>query len=109
MSDRTKLSVGVAGALSICVCIIGATWAVRGYLEDWKGELTDHFAHIESAQSKIVTDLTETKSAISYRVTEAQMVLWASQLDKLNRQVTRKDNEIGLVVPDPSTIMHVAK
>ncbi len=104
ISDRTKIKISIAGVLAICCSIIGATWAARGYLESWKGELTDHFTKIESSQNKMVADVAEAKAALSYKWSANQMTIWAAQLDRANRTVRRGDAEFGLIVPDPSTV-----
>lgn len=104
VSDRTKIKVSIALALSICATIIGATWAARGYLEGWKGDLSDHFQKVESSQAKIASDLALTRASLTFKWSESQMVIWAAALDKSNRSVRRIETETGLQVPDPTSI-----
>lgn len=104
VSDRTKIKVSIALALTICATIVASTWAARGYLESWKGDLADHFQKIEASQSKVAADLAATRSSLSYKWSEGQMVVWAAALDKQNRSVRRTEAETGLQVPDPTSI-----
>ncbi len=104
VSDRTKIKVSIALALSVCVTIVASTWAARGYLEGWKGDLSDHFQKIESSQMKVAADLAATRASLTYKWSESQMVIWAASLDKQNRSVKRGESETGLFVPDPTTI-----
>jgi len=104
ISDRTKIKVSIVGVLAICCSIIASTWAARGYLENWKNELSEHFTAVERTQMRIAADIAETRQSLGSKWTENQMILWSAQLDKLNRTVKRNDSDVGLLVPDPSTI-----
>jgi hypothetical protein len=104
VSDRTKIKVSIALALSVCITIVASTWAARGYLEGWKGDLADHFQKVEASQTKIASDLAATRASLTYKWSESQMVIWAAALDKQNRTVKRAEPETGLQVPDPTSI-----
>ncbi len=100
ISDKTKIKVSIAGVAAICVTIIGATWAARGYLDDWKKEISTQFDEIKSAQAAAENDLKETRTGMAYKVSSGQFEQWTNQLDKQNRSVQRSGGELGLIVPD---------
>lgn len=90
LTDKTKIKVGLFGLLGVCLTIIGATiggtWAFQTYITTWKESDAKAF-------NAIAEEMKDTKNAVAYKWSHEQMVAWAQQLDKANR-------DKNLVVPD---------
>ena len=100
ISDKTKIKISIAGVVAICLTIMSSTWVARGYVEAFKQDLAAHFTALQASQDSIASDLKDTKNSLGYKWTTGQMAAWASQLDKSNRVLQRKDGTTGLDVPD---------
>lgn len=104
LSERTKVSINLVSALSLCIAVISATFFATNWFNDFLNKWNLQTSELQKTIWSLQAQLTDTTKD---RWTGTDMVDYNRDLHALNFELVRIENKPpGLIVPDVRAIHH---
>lgn len=102
LSERTKVSINLVSALSLCIAVISATFFATNWFNDFLNKWNLQTSELQKTMWSLQAQLTDTTKD---RWTGTDMVDYTRDLRTLNYDLVRAETKpVGLLVPDVRAI-----